>query len=129
MKPTPATKGELEALREAIEQMRERLPHPVATTAGLRIVWEPRYDVDNGVLGSYSVLRPHEVRLASFGRLLPHLMVPVLAHELRHMWQHHCMGWAYAVAAIPGLRNWTIEPSAYAVEAAAEKLITEVTHG
>jgi hypothetical protein len=39
------------------------------------------------------------------------------------MHQYHCYGVGYLIAAIPGIRQWTIEPSAYGVQEAAETLL------
>lgn len=105
------------------ERLRYRLPHPIAETAGLSLVWDEGYTPENGVLGSFSVLRPHEIRLAAHACHNLPMIVGTLCHELRHMHQFRTLGWRYHLLAMPFLRNWTIEPSAYEVEEAADKLM------
>jgi len=123
MKPTPATTSELQYLTAQVEALRYRLPHPIADMAGVAVVWEPRYDADNGILGSFSVFSRNTIRLAAYARLVPGTIVSVLCHELRHMHQLKTLGWRYHLLAMPFLRDYTIEPSAYEVEQAADKLI------
>jgi hypothetical protein len=123
LKPTPATTAELAYLTAQVEALRYRLPHPIADMAGVQVVWEPRYDADNGILGSFSVFNRNTIRLAAYARLVPGTIVSVLCHELRHMHQLKTLGWRYHMLAMPFLRDYTIEPSAYEVEQAADKLI------
>jgi hypothetical protein len=123
MNPTPATTSELQYLTAQVEALRYRLPHPIADMAGVAVVWEPRYDADNGILGSFSVFGRNAIRLAAYARLVPGTIVSVLCHELRHMHQFRTLGWRYHLLAMPFLRDYTIEPSAYEVEQAADKLI------
>lgn len=43
-------------------------------------------------------------------------LIPHIAHEFIHLNQYKDMGWRYVLSAIPGIRNFTIEPPAYAFE-------------
>jgi hypothetical protein len=119
---TPLTYSEREALTAMVGQVRFSLPHPIATIVDVGLLWDDKMG-DCGTLGSYNYMRPREIRLAAHAAHNLPMLVPVLCHELRHMHQHHCHRLWYVLATIPGLRNWTIEPSAYEVQAAAEKLI------
>jgi len=123
MKPTPATTSEMQHLTAQVEALRFRLPYPIADMNGVQIVWEPRYSVNNGILGSFSVLSRNTIKIAAFARLVPDSIVSVLCHELRHMHQFRTLGWRYHLLALPFLRDYTIEPSAYAVEEQADKIL------
>ena len=111
-------------LSRLVAAVRDGLPHEIARLEGCSIYWESAYGGDNGILGSFSVLKPNRIKLAECGRDALEMIASTLCHELRHRWQFQQMGLVvYSAAAIPFWRHWTIEPSAYEIEHKAEELI------
>jgi hypothetical protein len=94
--------------------------------------WNPSMDVRNGVLGSFSALRPNTIDLAPgasphaageypFGRILD--LAPTAMHELEHMFQLRQAPLSFLVDGLPVIREapWSTEPDARKVEEEAEK--------
>jgi hypothetical protein len=113
---------ELVSLAARVREIRPKLSYDIADPTSVDVIWVE--GCANGVLGSYSWLRPREIRLAETFRPNPEMAVPTFVHELRHVYQHRTMHWAlFALARIPVIRARILEPSAWQVERDAEKAL------
>jgi hypothetical protein len=124
--PMPLTYSERKELTDMVERMRMRLPHPIAQI-DCPIYWDGDTRAE-GVedLAAFHHIPSHKIMLAEFGKHTLDMMVPALCHELHHKWQLETWGrWSYMCRCI--LRNWLVEPSAYKVQEAAEKLLGQST--
>jgi len=116
---TEATSAERVEFAECVEMLAFSLPYKVTPVQTVHLCWDDRMNTANGILGSYSMLHPDRVCLAAHARRMKEVLVPVLCHELHHHWQYHTFGLLYVLACIPGIREFTIERTADAVEDAA----------
>ena len=124
MQTTPQERAEL---ARHIEAIRFQLPYPIAPLDGVRICWDnqdssKRKGHGSTKLAYFTIFKPRQITLAGFGRHHLEGMVPWLAHELRHMWQYQYLG-CIGFMCVSIFRKWKLEPSAYAVTEAAEKLM------
>jgi len=119
---TPLSLDEFDAIREAVQKCVPDLPHQIADITGFSLYWDESM-VKSGTLGAYHWYFPADLRISTVGKHALDLIVPVVCHELRHAWQHQTMGVAYLAKANRLWARWTIEPSAYEVERAAEKIL------
>jgi len=117
---TEATGSERQEFAECVDMLRFSLPYPVSSVDDVWIMWDDRMNTANGVLGSYSILHPDRILLASHARMMTEVIMPTLCHELHHHWQYHKFGLLYVLGCIPIIREFVIEKTADAVEDAAE---------
>ena len=114
---------ELVSLGARVREIRAELSHDIADPTSVDVIWVEGY-ADKGVLGSFSWMRPKEVRLAAAFRPNPEMVVPTFVHELRHVYQYRTMHWlTFALARIPIVRARVLEPSAWKVEREAEEAL------
>lgn len=91
--------------------------------SGVGVYWDHGFTVESGILGAWWWVRPDVLRLSPVGRSDPAGMVSILAHELHHRWQWERFGTVlYVLLSAPGVRRYTLEPSAYALEHAIDAL-------
>jgi len=119
------TESERSIIDAGVQKCREALVELgpaglIADLAGIELVWDE--NMTGGVLGAYHWFYHNEIRLSPVGRYVPGMMVPVVCHELRHVWQHRTMGLKYVVLACRWWNRWTVEPSAYKVQEACERV-------
>ena len=120
---TPLTPIERQAMDRLFFDVRMRVSGPVSSLAGLDLLWDDRYNTENGILGSFWWGRPNEICLSPVGKTTPELLLGVLFHELHHRWQWQTYGVGYILALAPGVRQWLLEPSAYMIEAEVDALL------
>jgi hypothetical protein len=121
-----ATESEYLTLWSYFDHIKDRLPCPVCSVRGRTILWDMD-DMDNaGKQAAWHWYNPYRITVAGYyrSRLLDAL--PLVCHELRHIWQARTLGRWYRLLACRLWARWTIEPSAYMVEDAAYRLAQEV---
>ena len=106
-----------------IDKIKDKLSLPIADIHETSIYWNDKYTVDNGIMGSFSIMEPNCIDLNPLGKSVPERIIPTIVHELRHRWQFYHNPVLYLFKSIPIIRNYTIEITAYDLESEADVLI------
>ena len=108
---------------DEVEKIREKLSCPIADTHDIEMYWNDKYNVDNGILGSFNWIRPNDVDVSPLGKDSPELLVSTIVHELHHRWQHKKYGPLYYLMLLPVVRQLVLEKTAKKVELEADNLL------
>lgn len=120
-----------EALNSRAKALRGKLARRgmlFSSTAGVKIRYNSKYNLDNGILGSFSWTDPDVILLAPPSPVhdLNHYadtMVSTYIHELHHRWQFRQGKFLYMLRSIPFVREVFLEITARDIEYAADRLM------
>jgi hypothetical protein len=104
---------------------RDQLPHKISDPVGVEMYWNDKYNVDNGILGSYSWWRENAIDLSPLGQDVPSMLVSTVAHELHHKWQFEQYGFWYRFMVIPFVREFLLEKTADEVTIKMDELMQD----
>ncbi len=79
----------------------------------------------NGIMGSFSYLRPNDIYLIPLKNTLEDFLLSTVIHELTHYYQFHSNKLLYPILCIPGIRQFTIEKQAKKNELFVDKIINK----
>jgi hypothetical protein len=117
------TASEKEYFVNILLEAMPHLPYEISNPALVDMYWNDRYNVDNGVLGSYAWHRKDEIDISPLGKEVPSMIVSVVAHELHHKWQYRKYGILYFLMLLPLIREFALERTADEVEKKMDELM------
>jgi hypothetical protein len=122
---TKLTQEEKQYFVKYVRKGMPHLPYKVSDPQNVEMYWNDRYDVDNGILGSYSWYRKNQIDLNPLGKNVPSMLVSTVAHELHHKWQYEEYGIFYCLMLVPILRQLLLEQTADEVEYKMDDLMQD----
>lgn len=108
---------------DLVSQAIPHLPYPIADPNSVDMYWNDKFNPDNGIMGSFNWVRPHELDLNVDGKSSMELMVSTVAHELHHKWQLSHYKVIYYIMLLPVVRQFLLEKTAKKVELKVDDLI------
>ena len=108
-----------------VSKAQKQLPHKIANPNSVKMYWNDKYNVENGILGSFNWIKKGEIDLSPLGKTVPDMIVSTVAHELHHKWQFSHFGPLYCLMLVPGIRQVLLERSAKEVELKVDELMED----
>jgi len=122
---TKLSKEEQDYFVKRVSKGMKLLPHKIADPSSVTMFWNDKYNLKNGILGSFMWYRSNEIDLSPVAKDAKHMIVGIVAHELHHKWQFQNYKLIYFLMAIPFIREYFLEKTADEVESAMDKLMED----